>query len=97
MTQSALYKDIQMTALTQQALKSPKRMRSPKRSTASPVRGASPSKRYGQQEYTLDPEVNRAVARELYVNQTVNVVSASGKKSPSKVKPGQMNLFHPKG
>ena len=45
----------------------------------------------------LDPEINRAVARELYVNSTVNVVNPSSRKSPSKVKPGQMNLFNPKG
>lgn len=45
----------------------------------------------------MDPEVNRAIARELYVNSTVNVVNPSSRKSPSKVKPGQMNLFNPKG
>jgi hypothetical protein len=36
---------------------------------------------------TLDPETSRALARELYVEETVNVVSPS-KKSPGKVKPG---------
>ena len=47
----------------------------------------------------FDPEVNRALARELYVDSTVNVVNPSGGKkgSPSKVKPGQMNLFNPRG
>lgn len=42
---------------------------------------------------TLDPETSAAMARELYVDETVNVVSPS-MKSPGKVKPGQMNLFH---
>jgi len=48
----------------------------------------------------LSPDVSRAIARELYVDSTVNVVNPSGQrksKSPSKVKPGQMNLFHPTG
>lgn len=45
----------------------------------------------------LSPDVSRAIARELYVDSTVNVVNPTGRKSksPSKVKPGQMNLFHP--
>ena len=38
----------------------------------------------------LLPPVNRAVARELYISKTVNVVGAN------KVKPGQMNLFNSK-
>ena len=64
------------------------------------MRVSSPSRVAGgySAAYTLDPEINRAVARELYVNSTVNVVSGGGtRKSPNKVKPGQMNLFHPKG
>lgn len=99
MTQSALYKDLQMTSMTQQALRSPDRLRSPKRSNASPVRQGSPLRRGAGTgyEYSMDPEINRAVARELYVNSTVNVVNPSSRKSPSKVKPGQMNLFNPKG
>ena len=36
---------------------------------------------------TLDPETSRALARELYVEEPINVVSPS-KKSPGKVKPG---------
>lgn len=64
---------------------------------ASPVRVGSPSKMAALNESGLDPEINRAVARELYVNSTVNVVNPSSRKSPSKVKPGQMNLFNPKG
>jgi hypothetical protein len=36
---------------------------------------------------TLDPEASKAMARELYVEETVNVVRASSK-SPGKVKPG---------
>ena len=45
----------------------------------------------------LSPDIHRALARELYVDSTVNVVNPTGRrsKSPSKVKPGQMNLFHP--
>ena len=45
----------------------------------------------------MSPDVSRAIARELYVDSTVNVVNPTGRrsKSPSKVKPGQMNLFHP--
>jgi hypothetical protein len=43
------------------------------------------------------PDINRALARELYVESTVNVVNPSSKNSPGKVKPGQMNLFNPKG
>ena len=64
--------------------------------TRSPVRG---------QEYEndvdlsrLSPDVSRAIAREMYVDSTVNVVNPTGqrKNSPSgRVKPGQMNLFHP--
>ena len=50
-----------------------------------PRRGASPLR--------LSPDINRAIARELYVDQVVNVVNTG---SPS-VKPGQMNLFNPKG
>jgi len=45
----------------------------------------------------LSPELNRALARELYIESTVNVVNAGGKNSPSKIRPGQMNLFNPKG
>mgnify|MGYP001393657626 CR=1 FL=1 len=55
---------------------------------ASPGRVPSPSKRINGFDTGLDPEVNRAVARELYVNSTVNVVNPSSRKSPSKVKPG---------
>jgi hypothetical protein len=32
----------------------------------------------------------------MYIESTVNVVSP-GKNSPAKIKPGQMNLFNPKG
>ena len=64
----------------------------------SPVRSGSPGKRaVAIGDYTLGPEVNRAVARELYVNSIVNVVNPSSRKSARKVKPGQMNLFNPKG
>ena len=37
---------------------------------------------------TLDPEYSRALARELYIEETVNVVNPAKKGSPSKVKPG---------
>jgi len=37
---------------------------------------------------TLDPEVSRALARELYIEETVNVVNPGKKGSPGKVKPG---------
>ena len=78
-----------MTSMTQQALRSPnRRLRSPKRSMASPGRRSPGRKGEGVPEYTMDPEVNRAIARELYVNSTVNVVNPSSRKSPSKVKPG---------
>ena len=57
--------------------------------------------RYGERRQSpsparMSPELNRALARELYVESTVNVVSP-GKNSPSKIRPGQMNLFNPKG
>jgi hypothetical protein len=62
----------------------------------------SPGKRdinYNLHDLAYDPEVNRALARELYIDATVNVVNPAGQKkgSPSKVKPGQMNLFNPIG
>ena len=44
----------------------------------------------------FDPEVNRALARELYVESTVNEVNPRSKKSPGKIKPGQMNVFNPR-
>ena len=43
----------------------------------------------------LESDLNRAVARELYVDSTVNVVNPKGR--GANVKPGQMNLFNPKG
>jgi len=45
----------------------------------------------------FEPDLNRAIARELYVDSTVNVVNPTGKMNGAKVKPGQMNLFNPKG
>lgn len=42
------------------------------------------------------PSINKAIARELYIDKTVNVVT-TGTNSPNKVKPGQMNLFNPSG
>ena len=46
----------------------------------------------------MQPEVNRALARELYVDSLVNVVNPSAKKGTGgKVIPGQMNLFNPSG
>lgn len=33
-------------------------------------------------------DINRAIARELYVDSTVNVVNNSSNKSPGKIKPG---------
>lgn len=41
----------------------------------------------------LSPDINRAIARELYVDSVVNVVNEG---SPT-IKAGQMNLFNPKG
>ena len=63
----------------------------------SPGRRGSPP-RYVEEnvDHVLDPEINRALARELYVDSTVHVVGG-GKKKGKGVKPGQMNLFHPKG
>lgn len=46
------------------------------------------------QENIYDIEYNRAIARTLYVESTVNVVNA--KSSKGKVRPGQMNLFSAK-
>ena len=46
----------------------------------------------------MQPEVNRALTRELYVDSLVNVVNPSAKKGGGgKVIPGQMNLFNPSG
>jgi len=104
MSQSELTSDIQWMAYSQQNV-----TRSPKR--ASPQRGGSPRKgsprkgspgrlgsptRYHLNESVYDPDVNRALARELYVDSTVNVVNPSSRASPGKVRPGQMNLFNPK-
>lgn len=50
-----------------------------------PRRGGSPMR--------TSPDINRAIARELYVDQVVNVVNGG---SPN-IKQGQMNLFNPKG
>lgn len=67
---------------------------SPRRS---PGRKSSPKKMRGiGYANHFDPEVNRAIARELYVDSTVNVVNP-GSKSAGKVVPGRMNLFNPKG
>lgn len=47
-----------------------------------------------------DTELNRAVARSMYVDATVNVVNptaSSGKLRKDAVKAGQMNLFNPAG
>ena len=55
----------------------------------------SPSRKYA--DMTNDTEINRALARELYVESTVNVVNPSNRRNGGKVKPGQMNLFNPKG
>jgi len=51
---------------------------------------SSPYKRYVMNVYddNFDPETNRALARELYVESTVNVVSGGKGRSPNKVKPG---------
>ena len=59
---------------------------------------SSPNRRGVRDLYDdrFDPEFNRALARELYVDSTVNVVNAK-RNSPGKVKPGQMNFFNPKG
>lgn len=66
---------------------------------SSPVRSPgrrSPRKKLGyDQDGVFDPEVNRAIARELYVDSTVNVVNPRTKGGG--IKPGQMNLFNPKG
>lgn len=60
--------------------------------SVSPVRVTSPGRRE-----QIPTEVNRALARELYVDQIVNVVDPSSRRSGGgKVVPGQMNLFHPK-
>jgi len=72
-------------------MRSPKRLSSPGR--RSPLK--SPSRKYA--DYTIDTEINRALARELYVESTVNVVNPSNRRTSGKVKPGQMNLFNPKG
>ena len=69
----------------QQVSRSPARKsRSPRKTNDRTVDGIS----------ELDPEFRRTLARELYVDETVNVVNSSKK---SQVKPGQMNLFNPKG
>lgn len=33
-------------------------------------------------------DINRAIAREMYVDSTVNVVNPTSKNSPGKIKPG---------
>jgi hypothetical protein len=59
--------------------------------TRSPGR-KSPGKKRGiigyDQNGPFEPELNRAIARELYVNSTVNVVNPTGKMKGSHVKPG---------
>jgi hypothetical protein len=66
---------------------SPSRRSPRKAAMASPGRVGSPT-RYHKKELAYDAEVNRAFAREMYVNSTVNVVNPSSKRSPGKVKPG---------
>jgi hypothetical protein len=47
----------------------------------------SPTRKYA--DYTVDAEINRALARELYVESTVNVVNPSNRRNTQgKVKPG---------
>jgi len=46
-------------------------------------------------DLAYDPEINRALARELYVEATVNVVDPNSRKANGKVKRGQMNVFNP--
>lgn len=70
--------------------------------TYSPTRSPgrrSPKKNFKgyNQEGPFEPDLNRAIARELYVDSTVNVVNPTGKYNGAKVKPGQMNLFNPRG
>ena len=60
----------------------------------SPGRAGSPTK-YQNKDKAFDQEINKALARELYIDSTVNVVKAVDGKYSGKVKPGQMNLFQP--
>ena len=68
----------------------------------SPKRLNSPSKAQYIQSYiednqvSLSPEVNKAIAKELYIDSVINVVSPK-KGDKSGVIPGQMNLFNPIG
>ena len=68
----------------------------------SPKRLNSPSKTQYIQSYiednqvSLSPEVNKAIAKELYIDSVINVVSPK-KGDKSGVIPGQMNLFNPIG
>jgi hypothetical protein len=41
-------------------------------------------------EVSYSPDINKQIAKELYIDSAVNVVKGKGKKA---VKPGQMNLF----
>jgi len=65
-------------------------MRSPTKRLSSPGRRSpmkSPTRKYA--DYTVDAEINRALARELYVESTVNVVNPSNRRNTQgKVKPG---------
>jgi hypothetical protein len=56
----------------------------------SPYRGSPyrQSPRKFLNETVMEPEVQRALARELYIEETVNVVNPTSSGSPGKVKPG---------
>ena len=49
-----------------------------------------------ENQVSFSPEVNKAIAKELYIDSVINVVSPK-KGDKSGVIPGQMNLFNPIG
>ena len=93
MTQQQLYQDISYVAQSAAAMYGENEV-----SRIGGNRSRSPNRGYGGGVPLDDevPEFNRALARELYVESTVNVVNPNSR-SPAKIKPGQMNLFNPKG
>ena len=105
-TGSVLMKSAKKTPIVAQSAQAPRIMKSPQKernipSNVVPKRMKSPVKqqRAESPNYNASPDFNRALAREMYIDSTVHMVAANGKgkNSPMKVKPGQMNLFHPGG
>ena len=93
LTQSQLIDDIQASSYLNKSVAQFSRRKSPSPTRAEIISGYMVDGPY-------DSELNRAVARSMYVDATVNVVNptaTTGKLRKDAVKAGQMNLFNPAG